>query len=153
VIRRRRRARQPRRAIAVAVVDRSRSKTDAAFVRRVVRAAAAFGRRPDLRVSVLLTGDAEIGRLHGQFLGDPSATDVMSFPDGDAADVVVNVVRARREAKRRGVDERSELALYLAHGVLHACGFRDDDASARSRMRAAEHAVLTSLGLCAAPVE
>lgn len=142
-----------RRRVLVEVVDRWRPRSDRRFVTRVVETTLAFARRPDLRVSVLLTGEAEIAGLHGEFLDDPTATDVLSFPMDDGVDVVVSVERARREAKARGHTIKAELALYLVHGLLHACGYDDGDDAHRARMRRAEQDVLQLLDLRVAPLE
>jgi probable rRNA maturation factor len=96
---------------------------------------------------VLLTDDAEIARLHGRFLGVPTPTDVMSFDLGESADVVVSVETAARLAREHGHALRGEVALYIAHGLLHVCGFDDARARDRVRMREAERAVLQRLGL------
>ncbi|MHC4077904.1 MAG: rRNA maturation RNase YbeY [Planctomycetota bacterium] len=142
-----------RRAVLVEVVDRCRPRSDRRFVEKVVKTTLAFVQRPGLKVSVLLTDDAEIARLHGEFLGDPSGTDVLSFPMDDGVDVVVSVERARREAKARGHTIKAELALYLVHGLLHACGYDDGDDGDRARMRKAEQEVLQRLDLRVAPIE
>jgi len=102
---------------------------------------------------VLLTDDAEIARLHDRFLNDPSPTDVLSFPMDDGVDVVVNVERARREAKSRGHTIKAELGLYVIHGLLHACGYDDGNDVDRARMRKAEQDVLELLDLRVAPLE
>jgi len=149
--RRRRGERRP--APVVAIVDRHRPRSDARFLRKVVAEALRHGGRPDAEVSLLLTGDAGIAELHGRFLGDASPTDVMSFDTDGSIDVVVNVACARREAVRRGSSLRAELALYVVHGVLHACGFDDTSARARRVMRAAEREVMHSLGLRYAAVD
>ena len=104
-------------------------------------------------MSLLLTGERDIARLHGEHLGDPSPTDVMSFELDDGVEIVVSVQRARQEARRRGHAIRAELALYVAHGILHACGHDDRTARARARMRAAEQRVLDALGLRVARFE
>ena len=127
--------------------------SDARFVTRVVRAALAHAGRPDMRVSLLLTDDAEIGRIHGEFLGDDSATDVISFEIDGGVDVVVSVERARQEAVSRGHSQEAELALYITHGILHACGYDDVETSDRAAMRVAERAVLAQLGLCVDDVD
>lgn len=137
----------------VEVLDRWRPRTDRRFVTRIARATLAFVHRKDLKVSVLLTGDDEIARLHGEYLDDPTPTDVLSFPMDDGVDVVVSVERARREAKARGHTIKAELALYLVHGLLHACGYDDGDEADRARMRKAERDVLELLDLRIAPVE
>lgn len=119
-------------------------------VRRVVRAALAFGGRPRARVSVVLLGDRELARLHADFLGDPSPTDVIAFDLGDeggaAGEICCSVSCARRVARERGVPAKRELALYLVHGALHLCGYDDHAPRDRARMRAAEKRVLGALG-------
>lgn len=120
---------------------------------RVAVAARGVGRREDVPVSLLLTDDAEIARLHGEFLGDPTETDVISFDIEGTAEVVVNVDRAAREATRRGVSRADELALYVVHGVLHVCGFDDIESEDRARMRVAEREVLVALGVRIAAVD
>ncbi len=135
------------------VNDRGRPRTDRAFLRRVVAVALDQVGRPDLSVSLLLTGDAESARLHRQFFADATPTDVMSFPLDGAVEIAVNVARARREAERRGHSIRAEVALYVVHGILHACGYDDRRRGARARMRAAERAILSALRLRIAPVD
>lgn len=135
------------------VVDRGRPRTPRAFVARVVREVLAFANRPELPVSLLLTGDAEIAALHARHLGDPSPTDVMSFAVDGGAEVVVSVATARAAAKQLGHEARAEVALYIVHGLLHVLGHDDVAPRARARMRAAESQVLQRLGLDVAPVD
>jgi probable rRNA maturation factor len=142
-----------RRPILLDVVDRFRPRTDRKFLARVVEAVLDHAGRRDLEVSVLLTDDEGIAELHGRFMDDPTETDVMSFETDGTADVVVNVARARREASARGTTIRAELALYLAHGLLHVCGHDDRDAASRAAMRRAESEVLAALGLRHARVD
>ncbi len=141
----RRRPARPR--LRLAVVDRARPRTDRTFLRRVVRAALDHAGRRDLEVSLLLTDDAEIARIHGEHLDDPTPTDVISFDLGDAAELVVSVETAARAAREHGHTMRAELALYVVHGILHCCGFDDVRAADRRRMRAAEREVMQSLRL------
>lgn len=129
------------------LTDRFRPRTPRAFVERVVAAVREHVGRPDLEVSLLLTDDVEVARLHGEFLGDPTPTDVMSFALDDGAEVVVSVETARRQAQRAGHAMRAEIALYIVHGILHTVGFDDVEERDRRRMRAAERAVLAQLRL------
>ncbi|MFO1051161.1 MAG: rRNA maturation RNase YbeY [Planctomycetota bacterium] len=142
-----------RSVLRLTILDRFRPRTDRELLRRAVRAALALGRREDLEVALLLTDDSGIAELHGRHLGDATPTDVMSFLTDDTADLVVNVQRARREARRRGTTIRGEVALYVIHGLLHLCGFDDHAPRARARMRAAEQEVLAQIGLRVAPVD
>ena len=120
------------------------------FLRKVVRAALAHGKRLDMPVSLLLTDDREIARLHAQFLDDATPTDVISFAVDGAAELVVSVTTAVRRARELGHPWRAEVALYVVHGILHQCGYDDVRMRDRKLMRAAERTVLASLSLDAA---
>lgn len=139
--------------LSLQLLDRGRPRTPVAFVREVVRAVLAFGGRPEMPVSLLLTDDAEIGALHDEHLGDPSATDVMSFELDGEAEIVVSVETARRVARARGHAARAEIALYIVHGLLHTLGYDDVRVRDRRRMRSAEQVVLQQLGLQVSAVD
>lgn len=148
--------RRPARAaprLRLELLDRARPRTPRAFVARVVRAVLAYGKRPDLPVSLLLTDDRGIAELHGVHLGDPTPTDVMSFLVDDEAEIVVSVQTARRVAREHGHAPSAELALYIVHGLLHVLGHDDVRAKDRARMRIAERDVLAALGLSVAAVD
>lgn len=125
-------------------------------IERIVCAALEEGGRAGVELSVVLVDDDTLAALHGQQLGDPSPTDVMSFDlegDGDdsaelgpVGEVYVSVDRAQAVATERGVRFARELALYLVHGTLHLCGHDDVEPEDRARMRAAETRVLARLG-------
>lgn len=120
-------------------------------VRDAAQAALAYGGRADLDVDVVIVDEATLSDLHGRFLGDPSPTDVLAFDlgeegSGPAAEVYVSVERACAEAERRAVAPGQELALYVVHGALHLCGHDDREEQPRADMRAAERAVMASLG-------
>jgi probable rRNA maturation factor len=124
-----------------------------AGIRRAVRAALEHGGRPGRALDVILVDDGALGELHGRFLADPSATDVIAFDLGDGpgpeGEVYVSVDRACAVAARRNADLGRELSLYVVHGVLHLCGFDDRRPADRRTMRAAEAAVLARLGYAA----
>ena len=88
-----------------------------------------------------LTGDA-LAALHGRFLGDPSATDVITFAgapgSGQAGEICVSADAARAFARKHRRDFPDELTLYVVHGWLHLAGHDDLNSAAKRRMRAAE---------------
>jgi probable rRNA maturation factor len=109
----------------------------------------------DGELSVAFIDDAGISELHGRFLGDPSATDVLSFllddeSDGPPADqvgedsagpfgeVVVSCETALREAEKRDLPVATEAALYAIHGTLHLVGYDDRDEEDSREMRRQE---------------
>jgi probable rRNA maturation factor len=133
--------------------DRFLPRTEHALVERVVAAVRDYVERPDLKVSLLLTNDHEIGELHEQFLGDPSPTDVMSFEMDGGAELVVSVETAQRVAVEAGHAVEAEVALYIVHGMLHTVGFDDIDDDDRRRMRVAERAIMKRLQLAVRAVD
>ena len=129
------------------VTDRGRPRTSRALLRRVVRAALVHGGAPLMPVSLLLCDDVEIAAIHARWLGDATPTDVISFAIDGAAELAISTETAARCARTRGHAVADEIALYVAHGLLHLCGYDDRGARARARMRAAERAVLASLDI------
>ena len=66
--------------------------------------------------------DELLARLHGEFMGDPTPTDVLTFDLRDEGrfekhvvegEVVVSVDTAMREAMRRGLSLRDEVLRYV----------------------------------------
>lgn len=139
--------------LQLAVLDRGRPRSKITFLRKVVRATLAFARRETMPVSLLLTNDREIGRLHEQFLADPTPTDVISFEIDGSAEIVLSVTTAKRRAREHGHPLHAEIALYIVHGLLHQCGYDDVHKRDRLRMRRAEQAVLAGLALHVASVD
>lgn len=100
---------------------------------------------------MVFVGDRTLAALHGRWLDDCAPTDVMAFdlrgdPSGPEGQIWVSVERARAVARAHDVPAADELALYVAHGVLHLCGHEDRSRLGRSRMRAAERRTFEALG-------
>jgi len=97
-------------------------------------------------ISVAFLTDAALAGLHGEFLADPSPTDVITFPGGPppgpAGEICVSADAARRAG--RG-NPSAELTLYLVHGWLHLAGHDDRAPRPRRAMRRAEAAALALL--------
>jgi probable rRNA maturation factor len=86
-------------------------------------------------VSLGFVGEKEMQKLNTHHMGKKRPTDVLSFPAAKEArfrepgapqywgDLVVCVPYASREAKRRGIDPREEIARLIIHGLLHLRGF------------------------------
>ena len=84
-------------------------------------------------VSLLLVTDARIATLNTLYRGDPTPTDVLSFPLGEGffphlhptllGDVVISVETAARQARGGGRSLEEETARLLIHGLLHLTGY------------------------------
>jgi len=97
---------------------------------------------------------AAMGRLHADFLDDPSPTDVITFEGdpalGSAGEVCVCADVARDYVAEHGGAFSRELALYFVHGYLHLAGYDDTRPALKRAMRAAERramAVLDDVGI------
>jgi len=73
-------------------------------------------------VEVSLVSDAAIGAAHQEFMSIAGATDVITFQHGE---LLVSVDTAERQAAEYGQATERELALYIAHGLLHLHGHDD----------------------------
>jgi probable rRNA maturation factor len=110
-------------------------------------------------LTVLLVDERASARLHREHFGDPTVTDVMSFPDGTPADrrgrlhlgdLAVCVAVARRQAAGHGMALSEELTLYILHGLLHLVGYDDHGARDLERMWAAQRRLLATVGIALA---
>ncbi|MCC6240455.1 MAG: rRNA maturation RNase YbeY [Phycisphaerales bacterium] len=105
-------------------------------------------------LSVALVGQARMNRLHAQFLGIDSPTDVLTFElDHDdknrviLGEIVICVPYALTQAQRRAIAPRHELLLYAIHGVLHLTGLDDLTEDGYDTMHRKEDQILKRLGV------
>lgn len=73
-------------------------------------------------VEISIVDDEEIARVHGDFLDDPTPTDVITFQHGE---LIVSADTADRMAREQGHSALEELFLYVVHGLLHLNGHLD----------------------------
>jgi probable rRNA maturation factor len=109
---------------------------------------------PSGSLSVAFLEGPALARLHARFMGDPSATDVITFA-GDAAnhlagEICVSVDAAASHRRSTGSRLADEIALYLVHGWLHLAGYDDRNPAAKRAMRRAEARAMRLLDRSAA---
>ncbi len=105
-------------------------------------------------VSIGIVDDAQMRRLNAKFLHRRANTDCLSFDLSDETgpkqprvfDLIVNGELAVREAARRGHTAQAELALYVAHSLLHQLGFDDATEAQARRMHRTEDEILQHSG-------
>lgn len=139
-------------------------------LRRMTEAAAVLAGLPDVPggVCVSFLSPAGIERVNEDFLGHHGPTDVISFDyrtgeddpgfgpedasfaedagDGDPSiELIVCPAVAYEQAVKRGLPYAEEVALYVAHGLLHAAGYDDLNPKAKRVMRRAEKRVMKGL--------
>ena len=95
-----------------------------------------------------LRGDRHT-RLHADFMGDSTPTDVITFPgdsgEGMAGEICVSIDAAWEYARSHPGAFENELTLYLIHGYLHLAGYKDGKEEERREMRNREQICLSSL--------
>lgn len=140
--------RHPRLACDAPAVARALRRLD--LVRDRVRTGDSVLERAGGREALTVTfvTDAELARLHGRFLNDPTPTDVITFPAAEgfglAGEICVSADAAARQAPDAG-HFSGELLLYVVHGWLHLAGHDDRRPAAKRRMRRAERAALAAI--------
>jgi probable rRNA maturation factor len=100
-------------------------------------------------LSIALLNDAKVAEIHGEFLSDPTETDVITFP-GDvemdfAGEICISVDRANAYSRENDTFFSEELTLYIVHGLLHLAGYNDKTKTQITRMRKGEQVVMQQL--------
>ncbi len=141
--------------LVVIVEKRIRGASAASLARFAGRAQRAAGLRG--RVSILVTGSAELRRLNRRYRRKDQATDVLSFPaDGVrasrphlqmAGDIAISAEAAAASAQRLGHSAAAEVKILILHGLLHLAGLDHDDARDGGQMRRREETLRRRLGL------
>ncbi len=90
-------------------------------------------------LSVLFCNDSFIAELNKQYRSIDSATDVLSFEQGDeytdedgallyvAGDIIISLDMLAFNAAEYGVSQDEELKRLLIHGILHLDGYDHED--------------------------
>jgi probable rRNA maturation factor len=139
-------------------------------VRRAIACAATSGVeiRPDATIRqpgrvgwglcILLSDDAKIARLNGQWRGQEKPTNVLSFPAParyaaglseatPLGDIAIAYETLAREAEENGAEVSDHLSHLVVHGFLHLLGYdhhMDDEAE---RMERLERDILARMGV------
>jgi probable rRNA maturation factor len=155
-------------APVVILEKKIRGASAASLTRFAGRAQRAAGLRG--RVSILVTGSAELRRLNRRYRGKDKATDVLSFPANGvrasrphphvaggvrasrrhlqmAGDIAISAEVAAKNARRFGHSPAAEVEILILHGLLHLAGLDHDDARDRGQMARREEKLRRRLGL------
>ena len=83
-----------------------------------------------IKISTAFVNDSTMKKLNKSYRGKKETTDVLSFnmnedlPDGvyNLGEVIINLDRARKQAKEYGVELRDEIIRLVVHGVKSLLG-------------------------------
>jgi len=90
-------------------------------------------------VHIVLVDRATMSRVHGDFLDDPTETDVITFPYGE---ILVCPAVAYDASLALEATLHDEVLLYALHGILHLAGYDDTTPDARREMHEAQDKLL-----------
>jgi probable rRNA maturation factor len=140
------------------------SGVDPEHLRKLAEAVlSAEGFPPEAELSITIVDDDEMASWNSRALGKSGPTDVLSFPveifhPGDAptfvpdgpplliGDVVIAPDYVRRQADQYGMGVDDEIALMVAHGILHLLGYDHKDDADAELMENRERDILASQG-------
>ena len=103
-------------------------------------------------LTILLTGDEEVGQLNARFRGKDQPTNVLSFPAPRTAfphlgDIALAHGVCAAEAAAQGKPLADHLSHLVVHGVLHLLGYDHEEDAPAETMEAMERAILSRLGV------
>ncbi len=113
-------------------------------------------------VVVVLTSTKHLRSLNRKYRQKDTTTDVLSFPFGDAGEpdetglwgeIYVNLDYLSRQARTHRRRLLDEIALRVAHGVLHLFGYEHHHKTPAATMTSREHHLLTTAGFEVPPWE
>jgi len=140
--------------MAVTVINRQKCRVRRRWLEGLAeRVMQAEGCHPEAELSVIIGDDEWIRDLNREYRKKDRPTDVLAFPQ-DAApagaapllgDVAISADTAARQAEEQGHSFDRELALLLAHGILHLTGWTDETAAARGRMMDRAETILRTI--------
>lgn len=95
-------------------------------------------------VEISIVNDTDIAGVHAEFLNDPSATDVITFPHGDGlGEIIVSAQTAERYACEHNLSPKEELFRYMVHGLVHLHGYLDQTPELRSDLFAVQEPLVS----------
>ncbi len=115
-----------------------------------------------VEISVRLAGDEEVRLLNAQWRGKDQATNVLSFPMAEGADLANATMDGRelmlgdiimahgvcgREAEVKAMPIERHAAHLMVHGTLHLLGYDHEDQAQASDMEAREIRALARIGI------
>jgi probable rRNA maturation factor len=134
------------------------------WLRRTVETAlTAAGVEAPTELGLVIAGDGTVRELNMRYRGIDDTTDVLAFalaepgemgtelfvapPDGTShlGEVIISYPKAEAQAGEHGHSVKRELALLIAHGVLHLLGYDHGYPAEEERMRAMEARILEAL--------
>ena len=92
-------------------------------------------------IEISIIDDKQIAKVHGEFMNDPSPTDVITF---DYGEILVSAETALSNSEEMQVSLENEILLYIIHGMLHLGGYLDSSNAEFKEMKSLQEMILDS---------
>ena len=92
-------------------------------------------------IEISIIDDKQIAKVHGEFMNDPSPTDVITF---DYGEILVSAETALSNSEEMQVSLENEILLYIIHGMLHLGGYLDGSNAEFKEMKSLQEMILDS---------
>ena len=112
-----------------------------------------LGRRGGGEANIIFVDNSDIKKLNKKYKSSNITTDVLCFSffeempfrniwEGFKADIYISSDKAFTNSKKYKTDYKSELYIYVIHGILHMCGFKDNTLDSRKKMDKMQEEIL-----------
>lgn len=131
--------------------DHPALQVDLPLVRSLIDAILLGEQREASSLNVILTHNQVVRTLNEKWLDHKFDTDVLSFAMGNddriEGEIYVNLDFAQEHCCRFSATFVQESCRYVAHGLLHLCGYEDTTEADRSAMKQLEDSYLKHCGI------
>ena len=90
-------------------------------------------------IEISIIDDKQIAKVHGEFMNDPSPTDVITF---DYGEILISAETALSNSEEMQVSLENEILLYIIHGMLHLGGYLDGSNAEFKEMESHQEMIL-----------
>lgn len=120
----------------IEINNKTRSRIDVEFVKKVSEKFLKKYKIKNKEVSIVFVGDSAIRKINKQYRGKDKATDVLSFEGEDEflGEILIDYAQIKRQAKKFKNKTKDELVFILVHGLLHLLGYDDETEKGRLKM-------------------
>lgn len=105
--------------------------------------------KPNYSANVIFCNDEFLYALNLKYLKHNTYTDIITFDYSDSeniiGDIYISVERVKENAKKYQISFIEELSRVIIHGVLHLCGYKDKEKTAKKLMTEKEDYYLSLL--------
>src|SRR5574344_3126929 len=110
--------------------------------------ASSYGKKVG-EIAYIFCSDKKILEVNRQYLKHDYYTDIITFDYTEdnkiSGDIFISLETVKSNSEQFGTDYYDELSRVIIHGILHLCGFKDKEPSAKAKMTDEENKALSAM--------